>query len=386
MNYTEKFRQLARLYATTDIEFPHLKAITLAQWMLESGRGSSFLAERVNNFGGMMWRKEMANWGGVGFIEYTSPSDNIKTDYITCSSLDVWIECYWLFIDRSPYKGWRGHAGSETAYIKFLKKCGYAADPDYVSKVLALLPEAEELLYSLKDDTHSEGERMPKVDIVKNSPNKSARNATITHIVLHNTAGGFGGSIDWLCNPSAKASAHLVVSRKGETAQIVPFGEKAWHAGNANPNSIGIEIEATNNQKGMTPKQEQKVIEWCWFLMGKYNIKASNIIIHRMVGNTDCPVLIWPTDADFLAWRKKNLEAIVTPPRPEPKPVEKKVTWYDVFDLDGEVGIAAMAGSEPVELLRAPTSLAMSKFLAEHGDHNVKAAPAGKKWPGAAKA
>jgi hypothetical protein len=256
----------------------------------------------------------------------------------------------------------------------------------YIDKVLYLLPEANELLYSLKDDTHSEGERMPKVDLVKNSPNKSSRGATISHAVLHNTAGGYSGSVEWLCNPAAQASAHLVISRKGETAQLVPFADKAWHAGNANPNSIGIEIEATNNQRGMTAAQEAKVIEWCRYLMGRYAIKASNIIIHRMVGNTDCPVLIWPTDAEFFAWRKKNLEGNVPTPKPDPKPVEKKVTWYDVFDLDGEVGIAAMAGSEPVELLRAPTSLAMSKFLAEHGDHNVKAAPAGKKWPGAAKA
>jgi N-acetylmuramoyl-L-alanine amidase CwlA len=229
---------------------------------------------------------------------------------------------------------------------------------------------------------------MPEIDIVKNSPNKSTRTGTISKILLHNTAGSFDGSVSWLCNPNARASAHLVISRTGKTAQLVKFGETAWHAGNGRVNhtSIGIEIEATNSQRGMTEAQEQKVIDWCKGLMRTYGIKAQDIIIHRMVSSTDCPVLIWPTDADFFAWRKKHLEGTVTPPKPEPKPVEKKVTWYDVFDLGDDIGIAAMAGSEPVALLISPTSLAMSKFLAEHGDHNVKAAPAGKKWPGAAKA
>jgi N-acetylmuramoyl-L-alanine amidase len=161
MNYTEKFKQLARLYATTEIEFPHLKAVTLAQWMLESGRGNSFLAEKHNNFGGMMWRLECGVWNlGLTPIPYTSPSDNITTHYISCPSLFAWIMCYWRFIDRAPYKGWRNKVRTGYSYLAFIKECGYAADPDYVDKVLALLPEASELLYSLKDDTHSEGESM----------------------------------------------------------------------------------------------------------------------------------------------------------------------------------------------------------------------------------
>jgi hypothetical protein len=160
---------------------------------------------------------------------------------------------------------------------------------------------------------------------------------------------------------------------------MVPFHKKAWHAGPANSQSIGIELEATNNQKGMTPIQEKVLVEWLKYLMKEYNIEPKNIIGHREVMNTSCPGLVWPTTSDLVAWKQKNL---TNSPTPKPKPTEKKVTWYDVFDLDGEVGIAAMAGSEPVELLRAPTSLAMSKFLAEHGDHSVKAAPPGKTWPG----
>lgn len=380
---TDKFKEMVKVYSGMQIEFPHLKPITVAQWMLESGRGTSYLAKEHNNFGGMMWRDEMANWPliDISKVRYTSPSDGIDTYYATFCTITGWVKGYWKFIDRAVYAGWREHCQTGYEYISWLKKCGYAADPDYVTKVFALLPEANELLSNIKDDTHSEGETMPKVDLVSYSPNKSARNATLSHIVLHNTSGSYAGSVDWLCNPASQVSAHLVISRKGETAKLVPFEEKAWHAGNANPNSIGIEIEATNNQRGLTTAQEAKVIEWCKYLMATYKIKPANVIIHRMVGNTDCPVLIWPTNDDFFAWRKKNLEGEVTPPKPQPN--EPEVTWFDFYRLEnGALGVVGMNGSQAVVSARPATSLALVDFLKRWGDHSLKVAPEGKPWPG----
>ena len=86
----------------------------------------------------------------------------------------------------------------------------------------------------------------------KRSPN---RGGVITPkiLVMHDTAGRlFGGSsVEWLCNPKAKASAHLVIDRAGEVTQLIPFNIQAWHAGrsvykgrkNVNSFSIGIELE-----------------------------------------------------------------------------------------------------------------------------------------------
>jgi N-acetylmuramoyl-L-alanine amidase len=71
-------------------------------------------------------------------------------------------------------------------------------------------------------------------------------------IVIHYTAGSSTeSSIRTLCNPAAKASAHLVVGRDGQTTQLVPFNTIAWHAGRSsyrgrsglNKYSIGIEID-----------------------------------------------------------------------------------------------------------------------------------------------
>ncbi len=71
-------------------------------------------------------------------------------------------------------------------------------------------------------------------------------------IIVHDTAGGLKaeGSISWLCNPSAKVSAHVVIGRDGDTTQLAPFNRVCWHAGkssyqgrpNCNLFSIGIEI------------------------------------------------------------------------------------------------------------------------------------------------
>ena len=150
---------------------------------------------------------------------------------------------------------------------------------------------------------------MPKIDITQyDSPNFSNRAGTITHIVLHNTAGSFDGAVSWLCNSRARASAHLIISRTGKTACIVPFSKAAWHAGNSRINncSIGIEIEDMSTDQGMPSAQDEKVVEWCKWMMRKYGIKAENIGIHRWYSSTDCPILIWDTDAKFLAWRKKH--------------------------------------------------------------------------------
>ena len=72
------------------------------------------------------------------------------------------------------------------------------------------------------------------------------------YMVFHFTAGrSASSSIDWLCNPDAKASAHLVLARDGSITQLAPFNIKTWHAGishwdglsGLNSHSIGIELD-----------------------------------------------------------------------------------------------------------------------------------------------
>ncbi|MCE5270300.1 N-acetylmuramoyl-L-alanine amidase [bacterium] len=71
-------------------------------------------------------------------------------------------------------------------------------------------------------------------------------------IIIHYTGGSSAeSSAQWLCDPRAKASAHLVVGCDGVVYQLVPFNTVAWHAGKSeykgrvgfNNYSIGIEID-----------------------------------------------------------------------------------------------------------------------------------------------
>lgn len=86
---------------------------------------------------------------------------------------------------------------------------------------------------------------------LKQSPNHGGPlNASV--LVIHYTAGhDADNSINWLCNPVAKASAHLVIGADGSLTQLVPFNQVAWHAGVSRWNdrerlndwSIGIELD-----------------------------------------------------------------------------------------------------------------------------------------------
>lgn len=85
----------------------------------------------------------------------------------------------------------------------------------------------------------------------RNSPNQSGE-ILPRFVVIHYTAGGSAeGSVSWLTNSQAKASAHLVIARDGSITQLVGFNRKAWHAGASNwaglsglnSHSIGIELD-----------------------------------------------------------------------------------------------------------------------------------------------
>jgi N-acetylmuramoyl-L-alanine amidase len=84
----------------------------------------------------------------------------------------------------------------------------------------------------------------------KESPNKGSIFEP-KYLIMHYTAATQAkGSISWLTNPLANASAHLVIDRDGTVTQLVPFNIIAWHAGESQWNglnglnkfSVGIEL------------------------------------------------------------------------------------------------------------------------------------------------
>jgi len=82
----------------------------------------------------------------------------------------------------------------------------------------------------------------------------------VRFIVIHVTEGTFDGSVAWLRDPRAHASANFVVSRDGHVAQLVPIHDIAWHAGNwaYNKRSIGIENAGFVDDPSGFPLSEYK--------------------------------------------------------------------------------------------------------------------------------
>lgn len=77
------------------------------------------------------------------------------------------------------------------------------------------------------------------------------KNGKPRFVIIHFTANGSArGTIDYFRNPANRVSAHLVVDHEGAVTQMVPFNERAWHAGASswmgldglNSYSVGIEI------------------------------------------------------------------------------------------------------------------------------------------------
>ena len=75
----------------------------------------------------------------------------------------------------------------------------------------------------------------------KPSPNFNNTSYTLDAVVLHTTLGAFEGAVDWLrTSPEERlrktgvktwSSAHFVISRIGEIAQLVQLDKASWHAG-----------------------------------------------------------------------------------------------------------------------------------------------------------
>jgi N-acetylmuramoyl-L-alanine amidase len=93
-----------------------------------------------------------------------------------------------------------------------------------------------------------------KIAFIK-SPNFSKRTDEVRCLVLHHTGStNFNGTVSWLCNKQAQASAHYVIGLDGTINQLVKLEDASWNVGKSewmidgkkriglNSCSIGIEI------------------------------------------------------------------------------------------------------------------------------------------------
>jgi len=133
------FEALTVSYKAAPLPYSSLKPVTLAQWILESGRGTSKLATQHLNFAGLKWRSEMLGYATP--VEYEA-QDGLDY-YCKFSSLEAFIIGYWKFLDRNPYEGWETYASeSPEAFMRFIGATFNPSGRTYSDRVLSLLPEA----------------------------------------------------------------------------------------------------------------------------------------------------------------------------------------------------------------------------------------------------
>ena len=142
----ELLKRLATIYAQEEIRHPKLRAVTLAQWMLESGRCTSDLAQMHYNCAGLKWRPEMT---GIATKVSYQAHDGVDS-YCKFATLENFITGYWIFLNRAPYSGWEEHVGSAEEFIEFIGPI-YTPSAGYAQAVLDLVPEAEALLASVAE-------------------------------------------------------------------------------------------------------------------------------------------------------------------------------------------------------------------------------------------
>lgn len=282
-----------------------LKRASLAQWILESRRGTSKLATEHLNFGGLKYRKRMSDYADP--VKYTG-SDGEPTEYCEFDSVRAFIKGYWHFIDSGPYEKWEKYKDDADGYIRYVAEVGYAADGDYAEKVLALTAEAEKLLGLGDGKTGgkpSSGDKVPEKPDFEDALVATYRNTRTTPvlgIVLHDTAGaGTHNDTKYLANPGddRKVSVDFTVERDGSIWNLNPELKSYYcnHAGRAtswrgylnkevNRVTVGIEI-VQKSDLSLDPlypaKQVTSVAKLCAWLTHTFGLTAADITTHRQI-------------------------------------------------------------------------------------------------------
>ncbi len=241
------WEKLISTYKGTSIDHDGLKLVTLAQWALESGFGKSDLATKHNNFAGLKYRQRMADHATP--VDYPA-HDGIDT-YCKFDSLKAFIHGYWHFIASGPYDGWEAFGDDPLGYIRHIKAKGYAADPNYVSKIAKVYDRLAEELGSDEELDRPHRRELGDVQPVMLEPvtgaphrKRSAYPNGLEGLIVHYDAGrirpkyadnedsdyGSRGTITW---GSSQGYRYLCISRTGRVFAPDNWDWDHWgyHAG-----------------------------------------------------------------------------------------------------------------------------------------------------------
>lgn len=288
----QNFSMLIDQYVSAEIDAPRLKVVTLAQWILESGRGSSDLAVQHFNYAGLKFRHRMTAEGGfnppASSVDYNA-HDGHDT-YCKFVSAEHFINGYWHFVDSGPYTDWKAFKTDPTGYVGYLKLKGYAADPNYVAKVEQLMPEAANLLTEAANRLSLDASDFvaPASSVPTSTssvvPKSWMPNCSMARIICHWTAGKHKAS------NNDRYHYHILIEEDGRLVRgthtikdnVSTSDDKyAAHTKGTNTGSIGVSVCCMSGAKSspfnagnypMTKRQWDVMIDVVRDLCRRYNI------------------------------------------------------------------------------------------------------------------
>jgi flagellum-specific peptidoglycan hydrolase FlgJ len=115
------------------------------QTALETGWGKSSLLQTYNNFGGIKDNDGINTTKPMGTKEFINGKwITIRDGFETYSTPYSGLIGYAQFFHQNPrYSKALNHPNSPLEFIKEIKKAGYATDPNYISKLASMLPDAQ---------------------------------------------------------------------------------------------------------------------------------------------------------------------------------------------------------------------------------------------------
>lgn len=211
--------------------------------------------------------------------------------------------------------------------------------------------------------------------IWKASPNFSPGRAGRVPIAIvdHITAGLMPGTLSWLLNPKAQASAHYLVTREGEVYQLVKDEDTAWHAGvvnkpswsgydGTNPNlcTLGIEHEGYNGT--LTEAQYQATLWLHQRIVKKWSLPVTpdHIIGHYRIDSINrpnCPGPDFPWQRLFADLAGLPIVDIVYRQQVVQGYIIEDRTWAPVRDLAELLGCAVQWDEANDTVLLLPANI-----------------------------
>jgi len=317
-----------------------LASVSLAQFILESGYGSTELAQNANNCFGMKKSLSGNTWGGStwdGKSIYTKKTQEddgtgklytITADFRRYPCVEDSIADHSAYLlgamngSKKRYAGLQGCTDYKKA-VQIIKDGGYATDTKYVSKICSIIERWNLTQYDLKAEAIQKQEASAiRIadrtihDITKENLSEVPRSRggnKIEFIVVHYLGvpnadnpnlygGGYGG--------------HYNIKRDGSVYKAAdPKTAVVWHCGGGlqgsgghtfhgictNFNSIGIECgvcytdtsvkdaSGDSNQWNFTTETQESLVWLVSKLMDEYGISLDHVIRHYDVTGKICP-------------------------------------------------------------------------------------------------